>query len=153
MVRVNILSWVWVGRRLTQPSYGLKLRLSLTIFVQMCDQLPFPLADICSSSLAGKIGEIIDQIVNNNLQPQEVCELFKLCPVDESPGTWSASHIFTFSWIFLVLRKITTVTGNGGDCGMLLAFGWITVEVVGTNYESCSTESLDNDGHDDLNPG
>ena len=36
---------------------------------------------------------------------------------------------------------------------MLLAFGWITVEVVGTNYESCSTESLDNDGHDDLNPG
>ena len=36
---------------------------------------------------------------------------------------------------------------------MLLAFGWITVELVGTNYESCSTHTLDNSGIDDMNPG
>ena len=45
------------------------------------------------------------------------------------------------------------MTGSGGDCGMLLAFGWITVELVGTNYESCSTHTLDNSGIDDMNPG
>eukprot|EP00090_Calanus_glacialis_P017213 TRINITY_DN26872_c0_g1_i1.p1 TRINITY_DN26872_c0_g1~~TRINITY_DN26872_c0_g1_i1.p1 ORF type:complete len:148 (+),score=16.18 TRINITY_DN26872_c0_g1_i1:46-489(+) len=51
-----------------------------------------------------------------------------------------------------VLTKITTVTGSGGDCGMLLAFGWITVELIGNNKETCSTHTLDNSG-DDMNPG
>ena len=51
-----------------------------------------------------------------------------------------------------VLTKLTTVTGSGSDCGMLLAFGWITVELIGNNKETCSTHTLDNSG-DDMNPG
>merc|ERR1712128_223498 len=66
----------------------------------ICDSLPFPLSTVCSSALGGNVGQIIEDLVNNNLQPQEVCEKLKLCPVDESP----------------VLSKLTAVTGTGSNC-------------------------------------
>merc|ERR1712098_871661 len=47
----------------------------------------------------------------------------------------------------LVLTKVTTVTGDGDHCG------WITVELIGINHETCSTEWLDNSGQDDMEPG
>merc|ERR1712002_1431152 len=102
----------------------------------MCANLGSLLQGLCEKMIGEKLTQIIEDLVNNHMQPQEVCEQLKMCPVDESP----------------VLRKITVVTGNGRDCGMG-ATGHLSVELIGNNYEVCSTKDLDNKHHDDFEEG
>ena len=68
---------------------------------------------------------------------------------------WKVLFVFFLQGCYgsMVLTKVTTVTGDGSNCGMTGAFGWITIELIGVNHETCSTEWLDNSGQNDMEPG